>query len=472
MTARTPQQRPSAKARLAQRSSRLAAAGVGSALVGIVWWTLALRLSTADQVGGYVAMMAIASLAADFGNLGLGYASIRFTHVWGRRASALLRTAVIVVALSTAIAASILAAGVVIFGAAAIPGGIGDFVLLVAAALGLGLFALTDNLLLATGRTDVLMIRAIATALGRVGVLFLLAVTGSLHAEGLLFSFAGPMIVATAVALVALRRSLLGDGARFMTRRESRIVVGYAAPSYGGNLLSMLLVSLLPLLVVVELGQASAARFGAMWVISSLMMLVPTAVAFAAFAGGARSEGSPTDLSRQGSRLVLLFQIPVTVAALLVAPLVFPLLGSAYASIGLAELGPLLAGVLLFGLTSQMYSRLRLERGGLRVVLAGQLLQLATVVILARLLMPRLDLAGVGWAWLFGNVLSFAFVRVLLAVRSRRNAGVVRREGAGPKTSTQGVMTDHLGADSAGDRRVLTGNPDDSTSRPSQETAP
>ena len=122
--------------------------------------------------------------------------------------------------------------------------------------------------------------------------------------------------------------------------------------------------------------------------------------------------------------MVLLFQIPATVGALLVAPLVFPLLGSAYASIGIGELGPLLTGVVLFGLTSQIYSRLRLEPGGLRVVITGQLLQLATVVILAWLLMPRLDLAGVGWAWLFGNMFSFALARVALAARSHRNSGV------------------------------------------------
>src|SRR4051812_22455514 len=62
---------------LGLNASPVAGASASAGLLGALWWLLASRLSTPDQLGLFVAALGIATLLAEVSHLGVGYVLIR-----------------------------------------------------------------------------------------------------------------------------------------------------------------------------------------------------------------------------------------------------------------------------------------------------------------------------------------------------------------------------------------------------------
>lgn len=396
------------------RVSPVIGASVSATILGAVWWLLAARFAAPDQAGCFVTALGIATLLAEVANLGVTYLLIRHFAGAGARGPALVRTGL---ALVTVVVASVV--GLLAYTAPAVrlPGlsGIVAYGLFLMMALGIAWYAITDALLLATGRRWLLFARSFVTSLGRVVLLAALISIGSLSWPALLIGFAAPQLLSSVIILTIARVDVFGGMRQrlFLNAGEMYWYALYAGPSYIGNLITALVPNLLPLLVVWQLGPVTGAQFGLMWSIAGMMMLAPAAVSLTSFASGARGEGPINQIVRQSNWLLLAIELPFVVAVLMLAPLLFRFLGSAYEIIQQSQLAPLLLGVVCVGFTSQMYARARLHPRGLRVVIAGQSVQAVVVLNLALLLMPALGLLGVSLAWLTGSTITLMFVSVL-----------------------------------------------------------
>ncbi|MBV9280926.1 MAG: polysaccharide pyruvyl transferase family protein, partial [Chloroflexi bacterium] len=458
---------------LAQTASPVAAAGISATVVGAVWWLLALRLTPPAQVGHFVALFGISTLVAEAANLGVGYALIRYFVPAGDLAPALVRTGLLVITVAVAALAALLELGSRLIGIhASMPSAGLVSVMVLALAMGTSWFVATDDLLMATGRRRVLLVRSAAAASGRVLLLLLLYSRGGLDWLSLSASYALPLILAAVAASVIMRREVFGGIAAqpLLRSRQVREYAVYAWHTYLGNLAAAVVPNLLPVVVVWRLGPVAGARFGAAWFIASLLMLVPNAISTVTFAGIARGEHELDQAISQSAWLTVLAELPLAGVVLAVAPAVLPHLGPAYAGVGPQFLAPLLLGVICVGCTSQLYSRARLVRGGLPVVVGGQVVQAVLVLGLAVMVAPDFGLFGVFCAWLAGTAATLILVRIQGTRRlgrvdeeapGRPSTAVRPARGGGPvpgqRMPGRVVAIGYYGAGNGGDELILCG---------------
>lgn len=391
---------------LARTASPVAGAAISATVFGGVWWLAALHLCPPTQVGRYVALYGIAVLLSEVCSLGIGQTLIRYLTDAGDLGGAMARTGLVLV--TAFLTGSVGVVAIVTHTVArqtALSSGTSATVLLLLLGMGTIWFTKTEDLLLATGHRLAQFVRASAAAAGRVVLLLMFHQHGALTLVSLALSYAVPSILASAGASLVMRRELF-SGIRhgiLLDPSQTKGLIPYAWQSYLGNILAAVVPNVLPAIVVWQLGTIAGARFAAAWFIASTMMLVPTAIAVTAFSTVARGERDVDRVMGHGMWLVLAIQVPLSIILLGVAHVIFLRVGAAYASLGLAELGPLLLGAIFAGLTTQIYARARLVAGGLSRIVSAQAVQAAGLLALTLLLAPRLGLTGICIAWLGGS---------------------------------------------------------------------
>ena len=398
---------------LALSASPVAAAALWAAGAGVIWWFLALRIATPDEAGRLLAVLGIATLSAEFASLGIGHVLLRYLPTAGASASTMARTAFALVVCATCIVATAVVVSPVRISPVVTPTLVYPLVL-AAIALGTASYALTDSLLLSLGHHRWILARSVGTGLARVGLLWFVAGAPETTWWLLGMAYSLPALLATGITVALLRRFLLRDvGLKaLLTRREVARFAPYGLRSYSANLGGAVPVNALPPLIAWQLGPSSAAEYGVAWLVASTLMLVPGAVSLTNLATVSRGEKPRESMVSRGISVVLAVQLPAVVAALLIAPSVFSMLGDEYSDVGLGVLAPLLGGVVCLSLTSQLYSRARLTEGGIRVVASGQWLQATLIVALSALLMPRIGITGVSVAWLVGAGTALLFILI------------------------------------------------------------
>lgn len=397
-------------------ASPVIGASILAAVIGAFWWLLAARFATPDQAGHFVAASGISTLIAEAGNLGISYVLIRYFASPGVSGPSLARTGLAFVTCAVMVGVGLLAAFTFfVINLISLPSDGLTFMLLLLAALGLSWDAIADALLLALGRRWTLFVWSTSASIGRVALLGICVYCGSLQWFFLLACFATPSLVGAIIVFVIVRGALFDyvEKSVFLSKAQVSVFAQYAWQSYLGNVITAIIINILPLIVIRQTGTVAGAKFGVMWLIANLMMLVPAAISLTGFSRGARGEGHINQITRHSTWFLLIIQIPIITGVLVLAPLIFQHLGETYADIEVVQLAPLLLGVLCVGFISQIYSRARLLDGGLRVVILGQSLQTLVVLAFIFLLTPMLGMFGTCLAWFFGSAVTLLFVRCI-----------------------------------------------------------
>lgn len=394
--------------------SPIAGASLITALGGSIWWILAIRLSAPEQVGRFVVISGITTLITEIAGLGIGYMIIRYLAEAGNFGSALIRTGLILITGATLLCTGGFAVGVHLFAAKS------DLfserwitVLIALTALGNGWYTISDNLLLATNNRHFLLFRAIFVLIFRIGTLALLTKYGYLNSKTLLFSYAAPLIVAALITFAITHRRILNGMKQqvFLQKQQLKNYLLYGIQSYLGNMIATITPNFLPTIVATHLGTTASAQFGVIWMIANLLLLVPTAISMTSFSVAARREGFAGDIQKSSMWLLLIVQIGSISAALLVAILLLPRLGSVYSEINIQLLAPFLIGVACISFTSQTYSYARIVNKGLTVIFAGHTIQMIITLSLTWILLPSQGLLGVSLAWFTGTSITLTLVR-------------------------------------------------------------
>lgn len=404
---------------LGRMASPIAGAMIVMAIGGALWWLLALRWSPPDQAGYFVAALGIAALLAEITNLGVNYVVIRHFATAGELASPLIRTGLAILTLSAI-------AGVTCFAIiiralevnSLLPLQSWAFLLLLIMVLSLAWYGFTDSLLLALGMRRTLFVFSAVISAGRIAFLVVFAIYDLLNSYSLIVSYITPFSIASLTISLILRRVIFDNSKKqlFLHRSQIHHFTPYAFQTYLGNAIGVIPPTLLPALVVWELGPVAGAQYGAMWAIAGLVMLIPNAVSLASFSTVARGESRSKHMISRGIWLIVAVVLPIIIAILAFARFLLPYLGSIYAELDVGYLAPLLVGVLISGLTAQIYTQARLVDRGLLLIIIGQSLQTILVLGLAFYLITIWGLTGVSFAWLIGT--SFTLMIILLLSRS------------------------------------------------------
>jgi O-antigen/teichoic acid export membrane protein len=383
-------------------------------LSGFIFWAIAARSMSAEQVGLASGAVAAAGLLARLAQLGLGQGLVRYLPA-ARRPGRLVNMSIDLTALVGLGLALVFLAGLAVWSPALVP--LRDSLLAMAAftALTAGL-ALTNLLNWAFIARRAPRFSLAKNAFQGVLSIVLLAALG-MRSESYL-----AILVAYTLAVVA------GFGLAlivFLPRSEPKFRLGMALPGrlrspFTGYVLSNYVTeqlrtaphSLIPLLVVNVLGPADGAYFFIVWSIAIGLNTLATSVDSSYFAEGANRPEMAGSFALRSSQAGVLYAGVFTLGAALLGRLVLLFYGPEYAAQGYMLL-ILLTASNIPGVVFAVYlSFLRIcDRVILLMAVAG--LDLVLGVVLTVQFMQSLGLIGIGIGWLLSKLLMLLCVAVL-----------------------------------------------------------
>jgi O-antigen/teichoic acid export membrane protein len=380
----------------------LMAATIAANGLGLAFWAEAAHVESTNVVGQASADIAALSLLTVIAQLNLTNVFIRLLPVAGRLSGILLKRGYLaVLGLSCVAGAVYVGTGL---SSHLLTGGLESRVLFALAVPVLSIFALEDSVLTAFRLAPWVAAENISVALARLALLPVLAVPWL--SGGTVASWVLPATVAVVVVnLLVFRRALPVHARDEGTLPSRRLLVSLVSAEYAGNIFIIGSSQVMPLLVVWKLGVTQAAYLAIPWLIAPGIYLVMWNVSSSFVVEALRTRGPVTPLLR---RTVLLLGAIASAAAVVCAVGARPLLeivGARYAmhSVELLQLvgvsAPFSAVVVLSCTLAWLEQRVWL--------LAGfQAVSGVTVLSFALILLPRIGLDAVGWAYLMTQIVS------------------------------------------------------------------
>jgi O-antigen/teichoic acid export membrane protein len=393
----------------------LMTATLGANALGLVFWAVAAHLRQPATVGRASAAIAALTLLAIVAGLNLTNVIVRLLPSAGRLGISLVARSYLVV-----IFLSVVAGLVYCFsglGRHVVSGGWVEYLGFSFAVPVLAVFLLEDSVLTALRLAPYVAAENITTAIARIALLPVLFVT----AMGAVWSWVLPALAAAVIVNSLLfGRALPAHGSVPGTLPRRRRILSFVAAEYAGNFCATASVLVMPLIVLWRLGAAAAAYLTLPWLIASGISLVLWNVSASFVVEAAGSHGHLGTLLRRS----LLLWAGIAVAAMVVcvagARPLMEVVGSQYIAQGVPLLrliglsAPFTALVIIYGTLVWLDQRVWLLVGF--QACAGALLLGSALVLL-----PRLGLTAVGWAYL-GTQAALAAAVTPFTVRHIRRA--------------------------------------------------
>jgi len=410
-----------------------------SSVVGFVFWALAARFYTPDEVGLASAVISAAALVAGIASLGMGIGLVRFLPE-ARDPSRLLNSVLLFGLVSSLVIALAYAAGLPLWSPA-----------LLFLRRDLAYLLVFLAYVLVTVLTQVVRVAFIARRRAVYGLGQTLILNGARLA--LIIPFAvlgdiglvGSVLAGSAVALVVSAACFLPrvePGFRLRPRlnwADLRPLIPYSAGNYVAGLASQSVQMVLPLLTLELLGAGVGGRAYVAWMVGSFLTSPGVALAGSAFAEGSNLPREFRGTLLRAAGLAMLVTLPLSLVVGLAAPWLLRLgFGVDYAREAAGLLRWLAAAAPLAVLAQLYFSFLRVRKHVGRLVALSCVVGAATLGA-AVLWMPRPDLlvgdllvggisAG-GIGWLAGNGLVVLFAALDLLGRREPAPGALEAEG-------------------------------------------
>ena len=373
-----------------------------TAIVGLGYWTVAAWKYDAATVGSNAAAISMMTLVAAISQLNLSSAMARFVPTAGRRTRRLVARVylfsacvALVVGVCSVALVRLLSPGTE-FLEGALPRAMFVF-----ATVAYTIFVIQDSVLTALHRTAVVPLENFVFAAVKLGLVVVLA--GALPWHGIFASWAltlGCAVVVVGIFIFgwAIPRHQRSAAAEVDVLPPVRQIVRYVVFDYLGAILSIGSITLLPILVIAELGAEQNAYFSVAWLIAYSVHLInvnmSTSLVVESAVDQSRLARQVRHVLAHTSKLLVF----VVLALLVSAPYLLGVFGHSYRDAGdtlrllaLAVLPHLVVATAIGSVRAQRRTGLALCIQGLQCVLA---------LPLTWLLLPVMGLTGAGLAWL------------------------------------------------------------------------
>jgi O-antigen/teichoic acid export membrane protein len=383
-------------------------------LTGFIFWVLAARLYSTENIGIASAAIAVNGLLVAISTLGLSNAIIRFLPGAGDRAEGMINSAFTVAGLVSILAAFIFIAGLKLWAPGLLsirnsPVFFIMFVLLVP----LNLFdTLCGVIYVAQRRSDLILLQDSIASLLRFLPLFLLATLFAYF--GIFVSWGLALLIATIIGIFILLPKML-NGRRpkpAINRKIFGEMIQFSASNYGVSLLSMASSSILPLIVLNRLGAAQNAYFFVSWTISSTIATVPSAITTALFAEGSNNEKSLDNDVKRSLLFIFVLLVPLVIMVLFFGKWILLIFGAKYSQNALALLKVLTITALPLSINALYFTIKRIQKKMKSVIIMTGFISLVALA-LTYVLLPQIGLLGVGIGWLSANSPAALFIIII-----------------------------------------------------------
>ena len=401
-------------------ASYMAVANGVNSLLGFAFWIMVARFYSTEDVGLASAALAATGLLASLAHLGLGMGLIRFLPGSQNR-SPMLNTAFTIGLITSVLAAVIFIAGLRLWSPALVfiredPFYLAAFVLFTVAAT---LSIHVNEALLAQRRANLVLAKNLVFSLLKLALPLILVTF--LHSLGIFASWG----IATWVALLLsfflfLPRSEAGYRPFFVIKREVvSHMFHFSFANYLSELFWGLAGSILPIMVLSQLGAEPNAYFYIAWTTAGVLSLLPTAISISLFAEGCYDEGRLAINIRRSLKMAFVLLVPAVILTLIIADKLLLMFGSAY-----SESGSLLLRIMAVSTlpltVNLIYLGIKRVQKKLSLIIGMPALVAVLSVGLGYLLLPRWGIAAAGIAWLISQTV----VALAIAAKWLREGGI------------------------------------------------
>lgn len=386
------------------------------AVAGSLFWVIAARLATPDQIGVASSLVSTTEALAVFAQLGLNITLIRTMPSSDRRASD-VATAAIVVALFGAVLAVAYGSALPMISPAVSdvvswPWTIPMFAVLVAAT---AINQLTDGIFLSINRVaSNLRINGILMSIAKIGLPFGLAGAGAFGVFGAVGLSA---LVAAVTSLVVILR-FLPDPPTLRPSQVLRSSLRFSGAGYASNVLYFVPQLVLPVLVINAQGPAQSAIYFISFQIATLLNAGVYAIANSMFAEAARAPHAARMIVRKAGRTIIVATAVGAIILVLASPALLRIFGPEYADEGVPILRILALGSI--GVAFNYWAAIRLRIANhLSAMVTVQAMTTIAMVLLGAVLAP-LGIGYVAAAWgigqLFGGIVGYVVSRTIAPI--------------------------------------------------------
>lgn len=377
----------------------LAISSLVSAGLGSVFWVLATHWYDDEVVGVSYSALSMTLLLASIGQLNLSDFLVRFVPSAGHHT----RRLILVCYTVSAVVSALVAMGFLLLVPVVAPG-LGFLLTpvtaacFVAATAGYAVFVMQDGALTAVRRPGWVVGENVIFACVKIGLLGMGAALALF--SGILLSWVGALAVALVVAnFVLLRRAVPAHAREATEARRPARALRYAAADYAGSLFRMAAYTVVPLMVLNNLGADQSAYFSLAWIVGYVLYLVARNLGSSLVV---EAVSNPERLVEHTVRMLrhtgLLLGAAVGLVVLL-APRILSFFGPEYAEHGTTLLR-LLALSALPNIVVSLAIDVWRARRRLRWAVGVQIVMCVLVLGLTKLTLPTLGIAGAGVAWL------------------------------------------------------------------------
>ena len=368
---------------------------ISGAGFGFIFWILAAKLSSAEDVGIATALISSMTLLILISKLGLDFSIIRFCPTNDK--SRIFSTSIVITTLISLIFGVIFIAGVDIFSPELhlLRSPLNALIFLISLAANT-ITQLTANSFVAIRKAGFQFIQSIIVG-SRIIFLFPFITLGAM---GIFDAIGISAVLTVAVTFILLVKS----GAKPVLVIDRNFLNESFHFSAGNYLYSMFMAGpnmIMPVMVLNILGAEQAAYFYIAFAIASLLFMIPIAISTSLFVEGSYGEELKKIVIKS---LFAIFAVllPTACALYVGGEWVLGITGKDYAIGGLEVLRVMIIASLFMGVNQVYFAIKRIQKDMHGVIVLSGVIS-GLLIVLGYLFMSMFGIIGVGYAWLIGN---------------------------------------------------------------------
>lgn len=260
---------------------------------------------------------------------------------------------------------------------------------------------LTDAFFMANRQAKYTLVINIIFSVTKLVFIFLFAGHGPM---GIFIAAGSAQLAGTALSIAAMMWKFGYKPAPQISLAVLKQVRSYSSATYAAGLFNLLPAAVLPLIVLNKLGAQKAAYFYIVFTFSSLLYAIPYAASRSMFAEGSHNERQLPVHLKKATRLIFALMLPGIIGIILFGPFILSLFGHGYKTGGISLLRIMAVSGIFVAAYSLLGSFFRITKHLKALIVVNAFYSLAIVGLSYTLISH--GLAGVGLAWLVGNMLA------------------------------------------------------------------
>ena len=380
---------------------------VSVAVFGFIFWVIVTRSYSSDVVGMTATLLSVSGLISMLGLVGFDTTFVRFLpHSKGKRddhiSTGIILVAIMsgVLSLSFVLSLPLTSPSLTFVNHSALYAVAFVFFTVITS-----LNTLTNAIFLAfKSARDIFIINLLFSALKV--ALPLLITKGSAMT---IFVLVGISQLVGLILSLLILRAQIGYTFKFHLHLDFlRYVKKYSSSVYASSILNLLPPTLLPLIIVHQIGAASAAYYYIAFTIATTLYTICYASMQSAFAEGSHNQTEMRAHIRKAVKLIGALLIPAILVITIFSGFILRIFGGEYSTEGRSLLQLFAVSALGVAAYSTMGTIFKVTQH-LRGVVIMNIVYAGIILSISYLLIPRYGVIAIGWAWLLGNMAS-AFV--------------------------------------------------------------